>query len=279
MALQLKSPPAPAASPYTKGAPHSTPSCRPYDLGTIVKKAVKRPLGKSAKDAGKAVAEEIIAGLTALHTISEGGSKAFLDVKRQLNDVGMHIHKTGMDNEVRVVPHADKKNADLGYFTDDLEDALHTGLHIAKSTKPVTESLSDDDKWNLHQGGDVNFGPHVSIHKHMHKYDDGSYDDGDGPGYIVKVSGNHPNAGHWEHHTNLKSAVREAKGLSKQKPTSESTDEDANGHHVETYGGGRYTSVAWYKKKADADAEAKRRHTSGSWSGMPPRVVPGRKIN
>jgi len=195
MALQLKTSPAPA--PYTKGAPRSEPACRPYDLGTLVKKAVKRPLGKSSKDAGKAVAEEIIAGLTALHTISEGGSKAFLDVKRQLNDVGMHIHKTGMDNEVRVVPHADKKNADLGYFTDDLEDALHTGLHIAKKTKPVSES----------------------------------------------------------------------------------TDEDANGHHVETYGGGRYTSVAWYKKKADADAEAKRRHTSGSWSGMPPRVVPGRKIN
>lgn len=51
-------------------------------------------------------------------------------------------------------------------------------------------------------------------------------------------------------------------------------DPDANGWHVETYGGGRYTAVAWYKHKIDADADAQKRH----WHGMPPRVTPGRDM-
>lgn len=44
------------------------------------------------------------------------------------------------------------------------------------------------------------------------------------------------------------------------------------GFYVMSWGGGRYTSVAWYARREDADAEVKRRLVSGSWSGKPPRV-------
>ncbi len=160
---------------------------------TNIGKYLKRPTGLSPRAGGVAMAEEILGHLSSLHTLVEGGSKKFLDVKKQLSDVGMHIHKTvadsGDETEVRVVPHKDRRNKDLGYFTNDLDDALATGLHISKSLK-------------------------------------------------------------------------------------ESEDRDANGHHVETWGGGRYTSVAWYKKKEDADKDAKAR----DWRGRPPRVTPGRNL-
>lgn len=47
------------------------------------------------------------------------------------------------------------------------------------------------------------------------------------------------------------------------------------GFYVETYGGGRYTSVAWYARREDAENEKNRRIMVGSWSGMPPRVTEG----
>ncbi len=40
------------------------------------------------------------------------------------------------------------------------------------------------------------------------------------------------------------------------------------------YGGGRYTSVAWYPTHAEAQAECDRIKRAGSWSGMPPKVEP-----
>lgn len=44
--------------------------------------------------------------------------------------------------------------------------------------------------------------------------------------------------------------------------------------YVMTYGGGRYTSVAWFKAQAEAQAECDRIKRAGSWSGMPPKVEP-----
>lgn len=48
----------------------------------------------------------------------------------------------------------------------------------------------------------------------------------------------------------------------------------SKGWHVEKYGGGRYTSVAWYAKAADANEHVTKLRLSGQWSGMPPRVTP-----
>lgn len=47
--------------------------------------------------------------------------------------------------------------------------------------------------------------------------------------------------------------------------------------YVMTYGGGRYTSVAWFKAHADAKRECERLIRLGLWSGRPPRVEPDRK--
>lgn len=47
------------------------------------------------------------------------------------------------------------------------------------------------------------------------------------------------------------------------------------GWYVETYGGGRYTSVAWYATAAGANLQCTKLRMSGMWSGMPPRVTPG----
>jgi hypothetical protein len=44
--------------------------------------------------------------------------------------------------------------------------------------------------------------------------------------------------------------------------------------YVMKYGGGRYTSVAWYPTHAEAQAECDRIKRAGSWSGMPPKVEP-----
>lgn len=83
--------------------------------------------------AGQRLAQAIIESISEKHTLSEGGSKAFLAAKAKLKEVGMHIHKTGWGDEYRVVHHSEKHDEDKGHFTDDLEDALHSGLHMAKS--------------------------------------------------------------------------------------------------------------------------------------------------
>jgi len=49
---------------------------------------------------------------------------------------------------------------------------------------------------------------------------------------------------------------------------------DSRGFYVMTFGGGRYTSIAWYPNRAEAEAEAARRRHSGLWSGKPPIVEP-----
>ncbi len=47
--------------------------------------------------------------------------------------------------------------------------------------------------------------------------------------------------------------------------------------YVMTYGGGRYTSVAWYPTQEQADAERLRILRVGAWSGAPPKVEPDSK--
>lgn len=54
-------------------------------------------------------------------------------------------------------------------------------------------------------------------------------------------------------------------------------DDDGAGYHVETYGGGVFTAVAWYASKPDAMRERERILAAGAWRGMPPRVVAGAK--
>ena len=46
------------------------------------------------------------------------------------------------------------------------------------------------------------------------------------------------------------------------------------GFYVCTYGGGRYTSVSWYKQRSDAEKEVKRLRDCGAWQGMPPVIEP-----
>lgn len=46
-----------------------------------------------------------------------------------------------------------------------------------------------------------------------------------------------------------------------------------NGYYVETFGGGRYTSIAWYPTLAEAEKEVARILMIGAWSGMPPRIT------
>jgi len=46
------------------------------------------------------------------------------------------------------------------------------------------------------------------------------------------------------------------------------------GFYVMTYGGGRYTSVAWFPTREEAQAEVDRIKMRGAWSGMPPKVEP-----
>lgn len=48
----------------------------------------------------------------------------------------------------------------------------------------------------------------------------------------------------------------------------------SGGYHVMTYGGGRYTAIAWYPTRAEADRHVREIRDSGRWSGMPPRVDP-----
>lgn len=44
------------------------------------------------------------------------------------------------------------------------------------------------------------------------------------------------------------------------------------GYYVMKWGGGRYTSVAWFPTKADAQREVDRIKMVGAWSGMPPKI-------
>lgn len=47
-----------------------------------------------------------------------------------------------------------------------------------------------------------------------------------------------------------------------------------SGWFVMKFGGGRYTSVAWFAQKENAENEVKRIVTVGCWSGMPPKIEP-----
>jgi hypothetical protein len=49
------------------------------------------------------------------------------------------------------------------------------------------------------------------------------------------------------------------------------------GFYVMKYGGGRYTSVAWYGKKIDAEKEVARILLVNAWAGMPPKIEPDRE--
>lgn len=45
-----------------------------------------------------------------------------------------------------------------------------------------------------------------------------------------------------------------------------------SGYYVMTFGGGRYTSVAWFLRREEAEAERDRILRVGAWHGMPPKV-------
>lgn len=53
---------------------------------------------------------------------------------------------------------------------------------------------------------------------------------------------------------------------------------DGAGWYVETWGAGRYGSVAFAGKRADADAEVRRMVERGAWHGMRPRVTSAARI-
>lgn len=48
----------------------------------------------------------------------------------------------------------------------------------------------------------------------------------------------------------------------------------SGGYHVMTYGGGRYTAIAWYPSRGEADRHVQQIRDSGGWRGMPPKVEP-----
>lgn len=50
-----------------------------------------------------------------------------------------------------------------------------------------------------------------------------------------------------------------------------------DGFYVEKYGGGRFTSVAWFSNYDDAAKEQRRLLDAGAWSGRPPRIVNSRR--
>lgn len=49
------------------------------------------------------------------------------------------------------------------------------------------------------------------------------------------------------------------------------------GFYVMTYGGGRYTSVAWYPTREGAQEHVDQLIRNGQWRGMPPKVDPSVK--
>jgi len=44
------------------------------------------------------------------------------------------------------------------------------------------------------------------------------------------------------------------------------------GYHVESWGGDRFTSVAWFRRLHEAEAELARLVLRGHWAGRPPRI-------
>lgn len=55
-------------------------------------------------------------------------------------------------------------------------------------------------------------------------------------------------------------------------------EDHGKGFYVETFGGGRYTSVAWYPTKPEAEEHLKKLKDSGRWSGKPPRITPDTEV-
>lgn len=45
------------------------------------------------------------------------------------------------------------------------------------------------------------------------------------------------------------------------------------GYYVATWGGGVYTSVAWYATRPEAERHVASLKARGLWSGKPPKVV------
>ena len=53
------------------------------------------------------------------------------------------------------------------------------------------------------------------------------------------------------------------------------TNDDGSGYHVETWGGGRFTAIAWFASRGEAMRERGSMIARGAWFGMLPRVVAG----
>lgn len=47
------------------------------------------------------------------------------------------------------------------------------------------------------------------------------------------------------------------------------------GYYVMTFGGGCYTSIAWYDNEVKAQGHVDRLKANGQWSGMPPKIEAG----
>lgn len=52
-------------------------------------------------------------------------------------------------------------------------------------------------------------------------------------------------------------------------------NDDGSGYHVESWGGGRFTAIAWFASRGEALRERESMIARGAWSGMLPRVVAG----
>lgn len=52
-------------------------------------------------------------------------------------------------------------------------------------------------------------------------------------------------------------------------------NDEGSGYHVETWGGGRFTAIAWFATRGEAMRYRESMITRGAWCGMPPRVVAG----
>lgn len=61
-------------------------------------------------------------------------SRAMTNARAQLAPYGMMIRKTGSDGEVRVY-FKGERDPDAGYFTDDLDDAIRTGIAMAQQAE------------------------------------------------------------------------------------------------------------------------------------------------
>lgn len=45
-----------------------------------------------------------------------------------------------------------------------------------------------------------------------------------------------------------------------------------SGFYVLQYGAERYTSIAWYATKHEAESHVRRLKDAGAWQGMPPKI-------